>query len=69
MSDVLSEHQFIMLESFETIHISTDRTVPFMNQSIIAGSAILCHFMPNDRSLRGSSLIPSIPPQKLLCRL
>ena len=68
MPDVLDEHQLIMLENFETIYISTNLTVPFMNQSFIAGSAILCHFMPNDRSLWGSSLIPSIPPQKLLCR-
>ena len=58
-----------MLENFETIQISTNRTVPFMSQSIIAGSAILCHFMPNNRSLWGSSLIPSIPPQTLLYRL
>ena len=29
----------------------------------------MCHFMPNDRSLWGSSLIPSIPPQKRLCPL
>ena len=69
MPDVLGEHQFIMLENFETIYISTNRTVPFMSQSFIAGSAILCHFMPNDRWLWGSSLIPSISPQKLLCRL
>ena len=68
MPDVLGEHQF-MLENFETIYTSTNRTVPFMSQSFIAGSAILCHFMPNDRSLWGSSLISSIPPQKLLCRL
>ena len=61
MPDVLREHQFIMLENFETIYISTNRKVPFMSQSLIAGSAILCHFMPNDRSLWGSSLIP---PQK-----
>ena len=69
MPDVLGEHQFIMLENFETIYISTNRTVPFMSESFIAGSAILIHFMPNDRSLWDSSLIPSIPPQKLLCRL
>ena len=69
MPDVLGERQFIMFENFETIYISTNRTVPFMSQSVIAGSAILCHFMPNDWSLWGSSLIPSIPPQKLLCRL
>ena len=69
MSDVLREHQFIMLENFDAIYISTNRTVPFMSQSFIAGSAILCHFMPNDRSLWGSSLVPSIPPQKLLCCL
>ena len=69
MQDVLGEHQFIMLENFETIYFSTNLTVPLMSQSFIAGSAILCHFMPNDRSLWVSSLIPSIPPQKLLCRL
>ena len=68
MPDVLGEHMFIILENFETIYISTNRTVPFMSQSFIAGSAILCHFMPNDRSLWGSSLIPSIPPWELLCR-
>ena len=67
--DVLVEHQFIMLENLKTIYISKNRTVPFMSQSFIAGSAILCHFMPNDRSLWGSSLIPSIPAQKSLCRL
>ena len=39
-----------------------------MSQSFIAGSAIMCHLKPNDRSLWGSSLIPSIPPQKRLCR-
>ena len=65
MPDVFGDHQLIMLENFETIYISTNWTVP----SFIADSAILCHFMPNDRSLWGSSLIPSIPPQKLLCRL
>ena len=69
MPDVLGEHKFIMLENFDTIYISTNRPVPFMSQSFIAGSAILCHFMPNDRWLWGSSLIPSIPPRKLLCRL
>ena len=40
-----------------------------MSQSFISGSAILCHFMPNDRLLWASSLIPSIPPKKLLCCL
>ena len=69
MSEVLGEHQFIMLENFETIYISINRTVPFISQSFIACSAILCPFMPNDRSLWVSSLIPSKPPQKLLCRL
>ena len=58
-----------MLENFETIYLSINRTVPFMSQSFIACSAILCPFMPNDRSLWVSSLIPSIPPQKHLCRL
>ena len=51
MPDVLGEHQFIVLENFETIYISTNWTVP----SFIADSAILCHFMPNDRLLLGSS--------------
>ena len=51
MPDVLAEHQFIMLENFEAIYISTNGTVSFMSQSFIAGSAILCLFMPNDRSL------------------
>ena len=69
MPDVLGEHQFIMLENFETIYFSTNRTVPFMSQSFIAGLAILCHFMPNDGSLWGSSLILSIPPRKFLCGL
>ena len=69
MPEVLCEHQFIMLENFETIYISINRTVPFMIQSFFACSAILCPFKPNDRSLWVSSLIPSIPPQKLLCRL
>ena len=69
MPEVLGEHQFIMLENFETIYISINRTVPFMSQSFIACSAILCLFMQNDRSLWVSSLIPSIPPQKHLCRL
>ena len=69
MPDVLCEHQYIMLENFETIYTSTNRTVPFMSQSFIADLAILCNFMPNDWSLWGSSLIPSLPPQKLLCRI
>ena len=69
MPDVFGEHQFIILENFETIYISTNRTVSFMSQSLIAGSTILCLFMPNDWSLWDSSLIPFIPPQKLLCRL
>ena len=69
MPDVLGEHQSIMLENFETIYRSTNRTAPFMSQSLIAGSVIVCHFMPNDRSLWTSSSIPSIPPQELLCRL
>ena len=69
MPDVLGEHQFIMLGNFETIYFSTNRTVPFMSQSFIAGLAILCHFMPNDGSLWVSSLIPSIPPGKFLCGL
>ena len=69
MPDVLGELQFIMLEKFETIYFSTNRTVPFMSQSFIAGLAILCHFMPNYGSLWGSSLISSIPPRKLLCGL
>ena len=51
MPDVLGEHQFIMLDNFDAIYISTTRTVPFMGQSFIAGSAIMCHFMLNDRSL------------------
>ena len=58
-----------MLDNFKTFYISTNRTMPFMSQSFLAGSATLCHFMANDRSLWGSSLIPSIPPQKLLYRL
>ena len=69
MPDVFGEHQFIMLENFETIFCSTNRTVPFMSQSLIAGSDIGCHFMPNDRSLWASYVIPSIPPQNFLCRL
>ena len=69
MPDVLGEHQSIMLENFEAIYISTNGIVPFMSQSFIAGSAILCLFMPNDQSLWDSSLILSIPLQKLLCRL
>ena len=69
MPDVLVEHQFIMLKNFQTIYISTNRTVPFMSPSFIAGSAILCHFMPNEWSLWGSLFIPSMPSQKLLCRL
>ena len=69
MPDGLGEQQFIMLENFETIYISTNRKVPFMGPSLIAGSAILCHFIPNDWSLWGSSFIHSIPPQKRLCRL
>ena len=69
MAYILGEHQFILLENFETIYISSNWTGPFMSQSFIAGSAILCHFMPNDQSLWGLSLIPSIPPQKHLCRL
>ena len=55
--DVLAEHQSIMLENFEVIYISTNGTVPFISQSFIAGSALLCLFMPNDRSLLDSSLI------------
>ena len=58
-----------MLKNFETIYISIKRTVPFMSQSSIACSVILCPFMPKDRSLWVSFLIPSIPPQNLLCRL
>ena len=69
MPDVLAKHQSIMLVNFEAIYISTNGTAPFMSQSFIAGSAILCLFMPNDRSLWDLSLIPSIPLQKLLCRL
>ena len=69
MPEDLAEHQPIMLENFEAIYISSKGTVPFMSQSFIAGSAILCFFMPNDRSLWDSSLKPSIPLQKLLCRL
>ena len=52
--DVLAEHQYIMLENFEAI--STNGTVLFMSQSFIAGSAISCLFMPNERSLWDSSL-------------
>ena len=66
MPDVLAEHQPIMLDNFEVIYFSTNGTVPFMSQSFIVGSAILCLFMPNDWSLWDSSLIPSIPLQKLL---
>ena len=69
MPDVLAEHKSIMLENFEAIYISTNGIVPFMGQSFIAGSVILCLFMPNDRSLWDSSLIPSIPLQKRVCRL
>ena len=42
MSGVLAEYQSIMLENFEAIYSSTNGTVPFMSQSFIAGSAILC---------------------------
>ena len=42
MPDVLAEDHSIMLENFEAIYISTNGTVPFMSQSFIAGSAILC---------------------------
>ena len=69
MPDVLAEHQSIMLENFEAIYISTNGTVPFMSQSLIAGSARLCLLMPNDRSLWDLSLIPSIPLQNILCHL
>ena len=69
MPDVLAEHQSIMLENFEAIYISTNGKVPFMSQSFIAGSAILCLFMSNDWSLWDKFLIPSRPLQKLLCRL
>ena len=69
MPNVLGEHQFIMLENIKTIYISTNRTVTFMSQSFIAGSVIFCHFISNARSLWGSSVISSIPPQKLLCRI
>ena len=69
MPNVLAEHQSIMLENFEAIYISTNGTAPFMSQSFIAGSAILCVFMPNDRSLWDSSLIPFIPLHETLCRL
>ena len=51
MSEVLGEHQFIMLENFEIIYISINRTVPFISQSFIACSEILSPFMPNDRSV------------------
>ena len=64
MPDVLAEYQSIMLENFEAF--STNGTMHFMSQSFIAGSAILCLLMPNDRSLWDSSLIPSIPLQKLV---
>ena len=43
MPDVLGEHQFKMLENFETIYISINPTVPSMSQSFIACSAVLCH--------------------------
>ena len=56
MPGVLAEHQSIMLENFEAIYISTNGTVPFMSQSFIPGSAILC-LLPNDRSLWDLSLI------------
>ena len=69
MPAVLGEHQFVMIENSETIYIYTNRTVPFMSQLFIAGSAILWNFMPNERSLWGSSLISSIRPQNRLCRL
>ena len=69
MPDVLAEHQAIMLENFEAIYISPNGTVHFMSQPFIAGSAILCINMPNDRSLWDSSLIPSLPLQKLFYRL
>ena len=49
MPVVLGEHQFIMLEIFETVYISTNRTVHFVCLSFFAGSAIVCHFMQNDR--------------------
>ena len=64
MPDVLAEHQSMMLENFEAIHISTNGTVPFMSQSFIACSAILYLLMQNDRSLRDSALIIFIPLQK-----
>ena len=69
MLDVLAEHQSIKLENFEAMYISTNGTAFHMSQSFIAGSAILCLFMPNDRSLWDPSLIPSIPLQKPICRL
>ena len=56
-------------KTFETICIYSKWTLPFMGQSFIAGSAILCHIMLNNRTLWGSSLIHSIPSQKLLCNL
>ena len=69
MPDVLAEHRSIMFENFEAICISTNGTVPFMSQSFIGGLVILCLFMQNNRSLWDSSFIPSIPLQKLFCRL
>ena len=64
MQDVLGEYKVMVLKQLRPFTF-----VPFMIQSFIAGSAKLCHFMLNSRSLRGSSLIPPIPYQKLLCRL
>ena len=39
--DVLAGHQFIILENFEAIYISTNGTVPSMSQSFIA-----CNIQP-----------------------
>ena len=69
MPDVLGEHLFIMLENFETIYISTNRTVPFMlshSLQVQPYCAILCQITGR---YGGSSSIPSTTPHNILCRL
>ena len=67
--DVLAEHQSIMLENFEATYIFNKWDSAFHEPVIHCRFSRIVPFQPNDRSLWDSSLIPSIPLQKLFCRL
>ena len=69
MSDVLCEDLFIILVNIRDHLCFLKLHSAFYESFIHCRFSHIVPFLPNDQSLSGLSLIPSIPPQNLLCSL